>query len=72
MNRNLGNRDRILRTIAAVALVPCAVMAPFALYVRMLAFGALAFYLLGTALFGTCVGYRLMGRNTCVLPVRGG
>lgn len=68
MAKNLGNVDRALRVAAAVATGTCAVMAPAPLGVRLVAFGGTSLYLLFTALVGTCLGYRLMGKSTC--PVR--
>ena len=51
--------------MAALALGVCAVAAPFSLGVRLGVFGLNAAYLLWSALAGSCVGYRLMGRSTC-------
>ncbi len=65
MTKNLGNRDRALRVLAAAFAVTCAVMAPLPLLVRVAAFGGMGAYLLFTALAGTCVGYMLMGKSTC-------
>ena len=65
MKRNVGNWDRIFRGLGALGLLTCSVVAPLPLAVRVAAFGASGVYLLFTALAGTCVGYRLMGRSTC-------
>jgi hypothetical protein len=65
MKKNLGNADRIMRVVGACAAVSCAVLAPYPLAARVGAFGATAVYLLFTALSGTCLGYRLIGRSTC-------
>lgn len=65
MNRNVGSRDRWLRVLGAVPLAACALLAPYSLPLRLLAFGLPALYMLGTALFGSCLGYALMGRSTC-------
>jgi Protein of unknown function (DUF2892) len=65
MARNLGNADRILRVSGAAAVAVCAVAGPFSPLVRLGVFGGTAVYLLLTALVGTCVGYRLMGKSTC-------
>lgn len=65
MTRNLGSADRILRVCGGMAAAVCAVMGPFSLAVRLGVFGATAVFLLATALVGTCVGYRLMGKSTC-------
>ena len=68
MTRNLGSADRILRVSGAVAAAACAVTGPFSPVVRLGLFGGTASYLLLTALVGTCVGYRLMGKSTCPTP----
>lgn len=65
MTRNLGSVDRWLRVLAALALGACAVVGPFSLAVRFGVFGVNAAYLLWSALAGSCLGYRLMGRSTC-------
>ncbi|HLL24742.1 MAG TPA: DUF2892 domain-containing protein [Kofleriaceae bacterium] len=65
MKKNLGRTDRTVRTVAGLALLMCAVMAPLPLAVRGPAFGGIGVYLLLTALAGTCLGYTLMGRSTC-------
>jgi hypothetical protein len=65
MKRNVGNWDRIFRGLGALGMLTCSVMAPLPLAVRVGAFGASGVYLLFTALAGTCLGYRLMGRSTC-------
>jgi hypothetical protein len=46
-------------------MLTCAVVAPLPLLVRVLALGACGLYLLFSALAGTCIGYRLLGRSTC-------
>lgn len=65
MTRNLGSLDRGLRVLAALALGVVAVVGPFSLGVRLGVFGLNGAYLLWTALAGSCLGYRLMGRSTC-------
>ena len=70
MNRNLGNADRISRVLGAIGATVCAVTAPFSPVVRLGIFGGTAVYLLLTALVGTCVGYRLMGKSTCPATTR--
>jgi hypothetical protein len=70
MTRNLGNVDRFLRLVGAVAAGVCAAIAPFSLPVRLLVFAGTGVYLLATALAGTCVGYRLMGKSTCSVGQR--
>ena len=63
--RNVGNSERVLRGLAASLMGSCAVLAPLPLAIRLPAFGGMAAYLLFTALSGTCLGYRLMGKSTC-------
>ncbi len=65
MTRNLGNADRILRVFGALGAAVGAITGPFSLAVRLGVFGATAVYLLATALAGSCVGYRMMGKSTC-------
>ena len=68
MSQNLGKTDRLLRTAAAILLFTCSVMAPLPLTGRLLGCALPGAYLLFTALVGTCLGYRLMGRSTCGAP----
>ena len=70
MQKNLGRGDRGARLIAVAALSTCAVFSPLPLFVRVAAFGGMAAYLLFTALFGTCLGYALLGKSTCPAQVR--
>jgi hypothetical protein len=65
MKRNLSGVDRVFRALAASALLTCSVLAPLPLGVRMLAFGTMGVYLLISAVAGTCLGYRWMGKSTC-------
>jgi hypothetical protein len=65
MKKNVGNGDRIARVVAAVGLGVCAVVAPLPLWIRVAGFALNAAYLAFTALSGTCLGYRLLGRSTC-------
>ena len=65
MKRNVGNLDRTFRGLGALGMLTCSVMAPLPLVLRLATFGAGGSYLLFTALAGTCLGYRLMGRSTC-------
>jgi hypothetical protein len=65
MSKNLGDVDRGLRVLGALAAAMCAVNGPFSLPIRLLAFGGASLYLLVTALAGSCVGYRLLGKSTC-------
>lgn len=70
MTRNLGNRDRLLRALAALPLLTCSVMAPLPISVRLLAFALPGVYILLTALAGTCLGYALMGKSTCPVSLK--
>jgi hypothetical protein len=65
MKQNVGNRERVARSVAAVFMLVCSVLAPLSLAVRVAAFAVPAVYLLFTALRGTCIGYTLLGRSTC-------
>jgi hypothetical protein len=65
MKRNLGSVDRLLRFAGAAALGTCALFAPYPPLVRSLVFGISSCYLLFTALAGTCLGYKLIGKSTC-------
>ena len=65
MSRNLGSLDRALRVFGALALLTCALLSPFSLPLRIAALALPGVYLLGTALLGTCLGYKLMGRSSC-------
>jgi Protein of unknown function (DUF2892) len=65
MKRNLGNLDRMLRVVVSIGMLICAALAPLPIVWRLSIFGGLAAYILLTALAGTCLGYRMMGRTTC-------
>lgn len=62
---NVGTADRALRAIAATMLFLAAALAPLSPAVRLLGLGGMGAYLMFTAIAGTCLGYRLMGRSTC-------
>jgi hypothetical protein len=70
MKKNLGTSDRWLRVLAASALLLCSFLAPLPLLVRAAGLGGVGVYLLFTALAGTCLGYKLMGRSTCPVETR--
>jgi len=73
MNHNVATWDRALRALAGAAMLVAAVVTPFSLAVRLLAFGGMGLYMLATALAGSCLGYTLMGKSTpCPLHPRGG
>jgi Protein of unknown function (DUF2892) len=65
MMKNVGSADRVGRALGGVAMLVCSVMAPLPLLVRVTALGGMGSYLLFTAVAGTCLGYRLMGKSTC-------
>ncbi len=65
MNQNAAPWDRALRAAAGVAMGVAAFVAPFSELVRIPLLGGGALYLLGTALAGTCLGYKLIGISTC-------
>ncbi len=71
MKQNAANWDRALRALGGMAMVVCSVFAPLPLLVRVLALGVVGAYMIGTALFGTCLGYRLMGISTCPVDPKG-
>ncbi|HKY41406.1 MAG TPA: DUF2892 domain-containing protein [Polyangiaceae bacterium] len=66
MRKNVGSLDRILRGVSALSLLSCSVLAPFSLTIRLLAFALPGAYLLLTAVAGSCVGYRALGKSTCL------
>ncbi len=64
LNPNLGNADRTIRAITAIAML----IASFATPVPLVAEVGLALtslYMIGTSLVGTCFGYKLIGVSTC-------
>ena len=69
LNPNLGNADRTIRAITAVAML----IASFTTPVPLMAAVGLAFtglYMIGTSLVGTCLGYKLIGVSTCPIKQR--
>jgi len=70
MTKNVGTLVRVFRGLGAVSMLMCSLFAPVATEIRAPVFGGLGAYLLFTSLKGTCVGYRLMGRNTCAPTAR--
>ena len=70
LNPNLGNADRTVRAITAVAML----IASFTTPVPLMAAVGLALtgvYMIGTSLVGTCLGYKLIGVSTCPIKQRG-
>lgn len=66
--KNLGTKDRLARVVVATPLLMCGMIAPLSLAARMGLMAAPGIYMLGSALFGSCLGYRLMGKSTCARP----
>lgn len=69
MTKNLGMIDRASRVAGALAMGIAALAVPAQTAVRV-GLAGLGGYLLLTALAGTCLGYRLMGRSTCPATLR--
>ncbi|ALL14098.1 YgaP family membrane protein [Caulobacter henricii] len=69
VNKNLGSADRALRAITAFALFIAAFIAPVPLMVSV-GFALTGAYMIGTALVGTCLGYKLIGVSTCPVKQR--
>lgn len=65
MTKNVGNFERFVRGLVAAAAVAGALWLPLSPAVRFGVFGTLGAALALTALSGTCLGYRLMGKSTC-------
>jgi hypothetical protein len=70
MKKNVGAADRWARVVVAAGLLTCSVMAPLDAALRIPLFGALGLYMAFTALAGTCLGYRLIGRSSCAVEPR--
>ncbi len=68
--QNAATWDRIVRAFAGMTMLGVGIFAPFPLLVRVLALGGTGLYLLGTAVVGTCLGYKLMGISTCPIEER--
>jgi hypothetical protein len=66
LKRNVGDIERIARAAGALGFLVAALLLPVPLWARGVGLG-LGAYLIFTALAGTCLGYRLMGRSTCPL-----
>jgi hypothetical protein len=70
MKRNVGTLDRLVRVLAAVGLLGCAVGTPLPIATRLAAFALPGVYMLFSALAGTCFGYAVLGKSTCAAPRR--
>jgi hypothetical protein len=64
MMTNVGSWDRAARAVVALGLAMAAALLSVHPAIRA-ALGGSAAYLAFSALAGTCVGYRLLGRSTC-------
>ncbi len=62
MHENIGTRDRLLRVVVGVALVSTL----FWVEGSIRWFGLIGLIPLGTALFGNCPVYTLLGLTSCV------
>ncbi len=69
MTHNLGTADRIARVAGAIVLFVVSLVSPVPL-IAQVALGLTGVYVLGSALAGTCLGYKLMGMSTCPVPKR--
>ncbi len=69
MKQNAATWDRALRAVSGVSMLAGSVLAPLPLLVRIFALGIGGAYMLGTAVAGSCLGYRMIGISTC--PLRG-
>ena len=65
MKHNVARRDRAVRAVAGCGMLVCSVFAPLPPLVRLLALGGGGVYLVATAVFGSCLGYRMLGISTC-------
>jgi hypothetical protein len=70
MKQNLGSTDRWLRTLGGTAMLVCSVEAPLPLLLRVTALGGLGVYFLFTAVAGSCLGYKLLGKSSCPVETR--
>jgi hypothetical protein len=61
---NLGTADRAARAVAATIMIAAAFLISLPIP-GQIALAAVGTYVLGTAVVGTCLGYRLMGKSTC-------
>ena len=65
MEKNLGPKDRIVRTVLAIGLAVLAYVGVFG-GVAQIVVGLIAAYLLITALLSACLIYKLAGVDTSV------
>jgi len=69
MMKNVGHLDRAGRGLLAIALLVAAWMAPLSLLPRV-GIAATGTYFALTMLFGSCLGYRMIGLSTCPRTLR--
>jgi hypothetical protein len=55
MKQNAATWDKALRALAGIAMIVCSVFAPLPLLVKVIALGGGGAYMMGSALFGTCM-----------------
>ena len=65
MDRNIGPEDRVVRIVAALALVAVIYFAPLA-GIAAIIVGVLAAYLLVSGLLVRCVFYKMVGVDTSI------
>jgi hypothetical protein len=70
MTKNLATLDRRLRLLGGTALLLCAGFAPLDAALRLWALALPGAYVLGTAAFGNCLGYKLLGLSSCAVSPR--
>lgn len=66
MKQNAANWDRAGRAIMGFSSILAAAVLPWPTWARAGA-GMTGVYLLATAVFGACLGYRLLGISTCTV-----
>lgn len=69
MRKNVGNKERVVRSISAAVMTTCFFMAPFPLAIRS-GFLVAGVYMAFTALSGFCLAGKLAGRQACEIPER--
>jgi hypothetical protein len=65
MKQNVARWERPLRAVAGCGMLVGSAFAPLPLLARLLVLGGGGVYMLATALFGSCLGYRMLGISTC-------
>ncbi|MEO7092239.1 MAG: DUF2892 domain-containing protein [Polyangiales bacterium] len=67
MNHNVGTLDRFARGLGGLAMAGSPFVLALPSPALSIGLGATGVYLALTAVFGRCLGYRLMGRSTCAV-----